>query len=114
LEQVYTQVGLAATARIIVQLKTLGGMFPASIDGKTEMWSVREVTQRLAWLAQWLAAYTGRGLNRQELAQTFRDIPGSGFETGPSPQSISLRRVLQVLQTFNPAPYTSLRAALTQ
>ena len=115
LKQVHKQVGLAGLARLIVQFKVLGGISQPTITGGwTEDWSVRQLVGLLGPIAQWLASDPARINKQEELAKIFAGIPGSGFGTGTDPQFISLRRVLQVLQTLSPAPYTSLRAALTQ
>ena len=85
-KQLYNSIGLASTAATLKQLKILAGISPASISGPTGDWSLRELAQRL---------------------------PGLHTSLDPSKLS-SLRYMLQILQTFSPQPYTSLRAALAQ
>jgi len=49
----------------------------------------------------------------RELADLLNSLPDSGF-TLPANKSASLKAILHTLQTFNPQPYKSLRAALAQ
>ncbi len=97
-KQVFNNLGLGAAAAVLLKLKVLAGISPAAIDGQifdafnhapTGDWSLRELAQRLS--AIW-----------------------RGYTIGPHDQLRSLGQVLQVLQTFNPQPYTSLRSALAQ
>jgi hypothetical protein len=84
-KQIYNKIGLGVLAATLVQLRALVGISPVALEPPTGDWSVRELAQRVSATPA-IVPY----------------LP------------IRLSAVLQTLQTFNPTPYTSLRAAVAQ
>jgi hypothetical protein len=98
-KQVFNEIGLGAAARIIVRLKTMAEIEPATIAGPTGDYSMKELAQALHDV----------GHNNQSGGwPVFED------EQHRVPNPISMRRILKLLQTYRPEPYTSVREALAQ
>jgi hypothetical protein len=97
-KQVYAGVGLVGVERIIIHLKELAGIESATIEGWGGDFSIRE-------LASTLYAASGSGWGYFPILQD---------ENGKLPNPLSLRRIMDVLQTYELEPYGSVRAALAQ
>ncbi|MEX2693375.1 hypothetical protein [Rhizobium mongolense] len=98
-KQVFNEIGLGAVARIIVRLKTMAELEPATIAGPTGDYSIRELAQTLHDV----------GHNNQ-----WGGWPVFEDEQHRLPNPISMRHILKLLQTYRPEPYTSIREALAQ
>lgn len=107
-KQVFYSIGLGATAATLIKLKAIAGISPATIRPVDDHWTYH-------WTGDWSV---------RELAQRLAQTSGPALPPGVPQQAdgtyppitwpISLKQVLQALQTFNPQPYTSLRLALAQ
>jgi hypothetical protein len=88
-KEVYNGIGLGPVKAIIIHLKQLAGVSPATIAGPDENYSIRDFVNN----------WWGTGV-----------IPDLNNEDG----NLSMRKLLALLQTYNPEPYTSFRAAFAQ
>lgn len=96
-KDVYNGIGLGPVPSVIVQLKQLAGVLPATVDGPDGNYSIREL------VGVWLNHFADGQIGGYAL-------PDLDNQDG----NLSMGKVLALLQTYSPEPYTSFRAALAQ